>query len=748
MIGPNFENEVRSIARALWGLAPGEGAAEVINQQEIDCVCRTEDLVHLIECTTDGRMAKFTNDVQRLINAKRYLEGRGETVSLWAVGGDEPTPQQRSHARENGVRSLSLLEFKRRLLDSQQYLEARWGYRFGSASDPETGSFDVDDEEWVEQPLIPTGSDDNFSVSDICDLLKQGKTVVLVGPFGAGKSLTVREVFKRLRRDHYRNIAERTPIAINLRDHWGQSEIEEILRRHANKIGFDKPHQLVRAWNAGQLLPLLDGIDELASPVMAIGEGAIERSRAEALKVIQAFMQDVRGRTGVLLTGRDHYFNSTDQARRLMRLPNDAIFVDIGEFSEEQSAEYLRKKGIESALPTWLPRKPLLLGYLASRGLLAQVTSMDGESGPAMAWDHFMNRICEREADLSADIDSVAVRHLLEELATRARTLPSGSGPLYEGDLSNAYKAITGYEPLEAARTLLQRLPGLTARDQEDGARSFIDDEMMQALRAGAVVRFIINPYAAPSAKGLAHPLNTFGCSVAGHLAHELGLTSAQYSVAAEQAVQRWVEPTLALDAILSGANSPDVDAIDARGLTITGALADEIDLEEHPVTNVVLDSCLINHVQFDIGSIYIRFNKCSIIKLEGVADSNALPNIFSDCDVEEFDNLRTNTAIVGSELRDQLKMLLIIIRKLFLQRGSGRAESALYRGIGDSLQPYVSPVLDLLVSQGIVYSHPSNRQTIWHGNRAYRSRMLKILEGPLTSDDPIVNEVYGINTS
>ena len=233
MIGPDFESEVRFVARARWSLKPGEGAAEVINQQEIDCVCRTEDGVQLIECTTDGRMAKFTTDVQRLIAAKRYLEGRGETVRLWAIGRDEPTPQQRSHANENGIEALSLQEFKRRLLDSQQYLEARWDYRFGSASDPESGSFQLDDEEWVEQPLIPTGSDDNFSVNDICNLLKEGKTIVLVGPFGAGKSLTVREVFRQLRRDYYRGRTESTPVAINLRDHWGQSEIEEILLRHA-----------------------------------------------------------------------------------------------------------------------------------------------------------------------------------------------------------------------------------------------------------------------------------------------------------------------------------------------------------------------------------------------------------------------------------------------------------------------------------------------------------------------------------
>ena len=65
MVGPEFEREVRGVARALWNLSPGEGAAEFINNEEIDCVCRTEELIHLIECSTDGRMEKYRQQVTR-----------------------------------------------------------------------------------------------------------------------------------------------------------------------------------------------------------------------------------------------------------------------------------------------------------------------------------------------------------------------------------------------------------------------------------------------------------------------------------------------------------------------------------------------------------------------------------------------------------------------------------------------------------------------------------------------------------
>ncbi len=229
MAGWEFEQGVRAVARALWNLAPGDGAAELINNDEIDCVCRTEELIHLIECTTDGRMEKFRTQVLKLDAARRELQRKGETVKLRIVTLNDPTALQRSTARQEGIEALSIQEFKRRLLDSPQYLEARWQYRFGSATDPESDSYRLPDDEYVQLPLTPIDSTESYSIRQISDLLNGGKTVVLIGPFGAGKSLTVREIFNRLRRDFYRDRTEKTPIAINLRDHWGQPSVDEVL---------------------------------------------------------------------------------------------------------------------------------------------------------------------------------------------------------------------------------------------------------------------------------------------------------------------------------------------------------------------------------------------------------------------------------------------------------------------------------------------------------------------------------------
>ena len=85
MVGMAFEREVRGVARALWQLPAGKGAAELIGNDEIDCVCETEDVVHIIECTIERRLEKFREQANKLVAAKRVLEGRGDTVKMWIV---------------------------------------------------------------------------------------------------------------------------------------------------------------------------------------------------------------------------------------------------------------------------------------------------------------------------------------------------------------------------------------------------------------------------------------------------------------------------------------------------------------------------------------------------------------------------------------------------------------------------------------------------------------------------------------
>src|SRR5206468_6303576 len=135
--------------------------------------------------------------------------------------------------------------------------------------------------------------------------------------------------------------------------------------------------------------------------------------------------------------------------------------VRLGEFTEEQAATFLTKHGIKDALPDWLPRKPLLLGYLAHRGLLPDVLKIDGSRGFGHTWDQFLTLICDRESTHERVVmDPLTLRRVLERLACDVRATSSGVGPLTGRELAEAYRIETGQVPGEGVVMQLQRLPG------------------------------------------------------------------------------------------------------------------------------------------------------------------------------------------------------------------------------------------------------------------------------------------------
>src|SRR5579885_2995791 len=315
--GREFEEEVRQVARWIWNLPAGAGASDFIAGHEIDCVCRTDDLIHLLECTAQRSLDKVRDDADSLLKAKRHLENQGHTVKSWIITLHEPTPDQQAFARNHKIQILSLSQFRNRIFRANDYLNSRWAYRFGSASDPSSGAHILPDDEYVEVPLKDPRTLKEYSVQEIATSLIESKAnVVLLGPFGAGKSLTVREIFRLLRKRHFKTSEYPIPVALNLRDHWGQEETDEALRRHGSRIGFEGRHELVKAWNAGLLVLLLDGFDELAAQSWRIAAKDMRNTRHEAVRLVRAFLKENQGRYGILITGRDHYFDSRDELCR------------------------------------------------------------------------------------------------------------------------------------------------------------------------------------------------------------------------------------------------------------------------------------------------------------------------------------------------------------------------------------------------------------------------------------------------
>ncbi len=135
---------------------------------------------------------------------------------------------------------LSFDQFRAELIDGSGYLRDRTNYGFGSARDPETGSPHVRDD-YVPVDLLPDGRGDALTASVLATRLAVDGRVVLLGDYGAGKSMTLRAIFMQLANEYRTGRATKFPIHINLRDHQAQSDPTEALERHARRIGFPRP---------------------------------------------------------------------------------------------------------------------------------------------------------------------------------------------------------------------------------------------------------------------------------------------------------------------------------------------------------------------------------------------------------------------------------------------------------------------------------------------------------------------------
>ncbi len=435
-----FESQVRRAAEAAWNVPPGDCQPKRYLKEpkvgELDGIVHLRDLTHLLMATTSTRLDKVKEDVRKL-KAAEHVERKADPsrpIVSWLITEKQLDALHVKYAADFAVKLMTLRDFMRRCFDGSKYVARRRNYPFGSAVHPRDSSLALDDQTYVELPLTletrPDGQARELqaSLADVIEMVSSGETVVMLAPFGAGKSFTAREIFLRMAKRWTDGAQASVPVVLNLRDHWGESFGDEMLERHARALGFVPKEEITLGWRAGMVSLVLDGFDEIASQVVARREDKnfMRQARLSALAGVRDLVTKAPPGSGALISGRDHYFDSeADLAHALGLLGKRYRIARLWEFDEAHAREFLQNNGISSTLPDWLPRKPLLLGYLAHRNLLAEVLGIDGSMGYGFVWDRFLDLVCEREASLATStMDPASLRSVLETLALRVRSAP------------------------------------------------------------------------------------------------------------------------------------------------------------------------------------------------------------------------------------------------------------------------------------------------------------------------------------
>ena len=650
------------------------------------------------------------------------------------------------------VVSLSYAQFRRQMIDAQLYLECRINYPFGSMFDRDTGSRTETAE--LISPRFTTDTGETFRISDIRRSLLDGQSFVLVGDYGAGKSTALREVFAELQSGYFStNQTGRFPVHLNLRDHHGQTDPAEALERHARNIGFPSPTHLVRAWHAGYLTLILDGFDEFATVGWSGQAKRLRDVRYTSMELIRKFMRGLTD-TGIVIAGRQHYFDSDKELARSLGLRQETTRLHINDFDEEQIREFMTKKGWREGIPAWLPSRPLLLGYLFSRGMLDQVMTVDHGSSPAAGWDMFLDLTSDREAEIEAGIDGTAVRQIVESLATKARSKNDGMSSLSQDDLLGSFQNVCGFAPDDRGLLLLQRLPGLGASSREDGSRDFIDHDLVDAARAGDVFRFVSDPFTVhlENAANWQTTLGQLGTELASLRCQAVGFNSGKLRTALQQASRDTDQGALCMDLIqvckemglgYSG------QRVAVRDVMIQDAAYGDDSLD---FSRVSFHDCLFQRLEISASAdpmMLPNFSACYIGTLDGRVSKSDLPDGVFDrqCVFDSFGDSSQNTAaILALPLSTGAKVLLTVLKKLYLQPGAGRKESALFRGLDHRARTLVPEVLQLLVREGLTVRSTVGEEPVWLPVRDESVRVRRMVASPLNTSDRLMQLANSIH--
>jgi len=184
--------------------------------------------------------------------------------------------------------------------------------------------------------------------------------------------------------------------------------------------------------------------------------------------------------------------------------------------------------------------------------------------------------------------------------------------------------------------------------------------------------------------------------------------------------------------------------------IVVDGAIEDDLFIEdEGNLSSITFSECVFGRVYLEGISSYSsipRFGNCVIGVLSGIGREDGVPESFSSADISSVvTGSETNDAIMTLNLAEPAKVLLTVLNKVHIQKGSGRQTSALYRGLDPRASKFVPEVLKLVEKEGLATCARMRGKEVWLPNRSLSGRVKRILSAPLLSKDPIMTMASAI---
>jgi hypothetical protein len=724
-----LEQLVRIIAEAKFS---GTARAEDIAGVKCDCVIHLDDgSVVIVEISKEDTIDKLRKDINKFNTLRPFFFQKNIFPKCYFVTLNDPTPSLIEAGKANYVQVHSVNQFFNLMLGLRDYVNIRQRFPFGSAIDLYSG--EPDDKKYVQVNYF-SDSGEAFSAEKISNELVKGKTIVLIGDYGSGKSRCVKEVFAALiqsQRKHFRH-----PIAINLRDNWGLKRATELITRHFTDLGLgEHVSEVLKVAFSTASVYLLDGFDEIGAQTWSDDPTKLVEIRKQSLVGIKDLVQKTKG--GVLITGREHYFNNDVELISCLGLDSkQVLFLRCNqELNDSQFSELI---GLPTSnLPSWIPKKPLIGTIIRDIDPAVVDHIFTTSTGQIDFWDLLLNTFCEREAKINPILDPSIIRALYAQIGRLSRSTRTNLGPISIKQINEAFEKTTGRPPTDESAIILQRLPGLSRIGAESLDRQFVDTYILDGLKAEDVLAI----YSQSETKSLElewkHPIETFG---AFFLATRIQSIKQTPGVIAFIKRHRDAKNRVLLSDMLSAIFLCDGVNTAFGGIVFTGGKFYHLSFSDCPVSGIYFEDCSFDNIDLtDAVPTDIRITNSTMLHVAGVTSKDHMPLWVTDCLYEDFQCMNTLTEIREAGLTIAQTFLLTSLRKLFLQPGAGRKESSMYKGYGDSTSKKTcDKVIALLLRENFCQKYKGATEDLYLPNRSLTGRVRSIMSQLTQSKDQL----------
>jgi len=689
-----LESSVRELASLKWNC---QVSKDNIAGVDFDAVLEPEHgRKVLIEITENNTLDKVRNDITRLSLARTSLMQTNTMCECYIILSKTPTQSMIDAGKSLYIKILSFDQFKDLFLNYNIYITSRKRYAFGSAVDPFTGNPDA--KEYTPVLYKHKGSEKNITLNDIIKFLENGKSVVLLGNYGTGKSRCFRELFNKLSSSNDLNYT----FALNLKDNWGIKRAEEMIRRHLDDLGLsDMSDSSIKILNSNTLTILLDGFDELGAQTWSDNPAVLNKIRRESLQAVKDLISKLS--RPVFITGREHYFNSDQEILDAVGLKAaNTVFIECKEeFSEDEFNTYLKKIKYGVNFPTWLPRRPLICQIISELDDETLITLSSGNPDEVKFWHTLIKLISEREARIKTLLDAQTIKSVLEHLANITREKVNNVGPLSFTEIIQAFKEVTSTSPDDASAIMLQRLSGLGRVSSEGNDRQFVDLYILDGLRADYLIKSIEQFNESIFSKKWINPISTLGCTILSNFISSNSNLPATISYFRKSIEEH--NRVLSGDILASLVEVGKKTEINLTKIILSGTHIENLDLSHSNCHNFTITDSIIENLNISNckhKNIFIK--SCQIQKVYGVSSHESLPSWISNCSICEYENLKNSTGIKEAKLSIHHQLLITILQRTFFQRGKARKIETLYRGF-EAHKNEIDSIIKLLISDSVV---------------------------------------------